>query len=244
MEGTGFVCIFAEKLSTNKMCNDELDKLYGGNSLIKATLESSCNSAGGNSTAEEIGRKPGNKQSLLGDVVRRAKSFGTWIEVNQLIGNMIGNGQENDVFIAKDSVSVIKLNNFGLLPNTANSLAGFIHRLLSHNKLFPNDAYTVLGFSQNSKGEPCIVLKQPFINAIRYATDEEIDSFLEEHDYTVDMDDIWFDGRYEISDVKSTNVLVDQYDNLHFIDAVVNEVSFKIDRLNKISVKHPGKRTT
>lgn len=89
------------------MCYDELDKLYGGNSLIKATLESSCHSTGGNSTAEEIGRKPGNKQSLLGDVVRRAESLGTWIEIKPLIGKMIGNGQENDVFIAKDGVSVI-----------------------------------------------------------------------------------------------------------------------------------------
>lgn len=70
------------------MYYDELDKLYGGNSLIKATLESSCHSAGGNSTAEETGRKYGNKQSLLGDVVRRAESLGTWIEVKLLIGKM------------------------------------------------------------------------------------------------------------------------------------------------------------
>ena len=58
------------------------------------------------------------------------------------------------------------------------------------------------------------------------------------------MDDIWFDGRYEISDVKSSNVLVDCNGNLHFIDAVVNEVGFNIDRVNKISIKHPGKRTS
>lgn len=88
------------------------------------------------------------------------------------------------------------------------------------------------------------IVRQPYINATRYATDEEIDSFLEEHDFTVDMDDIWFDGKYEISDVKSTNVLVDTNGQLHFVDAVVNEVSFKIDRVNKISIKHPGKRNT
>ena len=58
------------------------------------------------------------------------------------------------------------------------------------------------------------------------------------------MDDIWFDGKYEISDVKPTNVLVDKNGHLHFIDAVVNNVSLKIDRVNKISIKHPGKRTS
>ena len=79
---------------------------------------------------------------------------------------------------------------------------------------------------------------------MRYATDDEIDSFLEDHGFTVDMDDIWFDGKYEISDVKSTNVLVDTNGHLRFIDAVVNKVSFQIDRVNRISIKHPGKRTT
>ena len=66
--------------------------------------------------------------------------------------------------------------------------------------------------------------------------------FLENNGYTVDIDDIWFDGRFEISDVKSTNVLVDVNNNLHFMDAVVNEVSYAIDSINKISIKRPGKR--
>lgn len=48
-------------------------------------------------------------------------------------------------------------------------------------------------------------------------------------------------GQYEISDVKCSNVLVDLDGNLHFIDAVVNDISVRID---KISIKHPGKRTT
>ena len=114
------------------------------------------------------------------------------------------------MFVAKDGLSVIKLNNFGLLPKAATSLAGFVHRLISHNKLFPEDAYTIIGFALNSGNEPCVVLRQPYIKAERYATDEEIDEFLEAHGYTVDMDDIWFNRTYEISDVKPTNVLLDQ----------------------------------
>ena len=57
---------------------------------------------------------------------------------------MIGNGQENDVFISKDDLYAIKLNNFALLPSNATSLKGFFHRLVSHNELFPDDAYTIL----------------------------------------------------------------------------------------------------
>ena len=63
------------------------------------------------------------------------------------------------------------------------------------------------------------------------------------HGYTVDMDDIWFNGQYEISDVKSSNVLVDLDGNLHFIDAVVNNVNYKMDAVNKVSVKRPGRRS-
>ena len=226
------------------MTENELVRLYGGSSLIKGTMEPACDDAGGYSAAEASGRIARNKESLLRDVVQRAKGSGTWIEIDTLVDRMIGNGQENDVFVDKEGTSVLKLNNFGLLPNDANSLAGFIHRLVSHNTLFPEDAYTIIGFTSNSNGEPCVVLKQPYIKAARYATDEEIDEFLEDHGYSVDMDDIWFDGRYEISDVKSSNVLVDCNGNLHFIDAVVNEVNFNIDRVNKISIKHPGKRTS
>lgn len=157
---------------------------------------------------------------------------------------MIGNGQENDVFISKDDLYAIKLNNFSLLSASATSMEGFIHRLVAHNELFPDDAYTILGFTINSGDEPCIVLRQPFIEPARYATDTEIDTFLESHGYTVDMDDIWFNGIYEIPDVKSSNVLVDFVGNLHFIDAVVNKVRCKIEGVNKVSVKRPGKRST
>ena len=44
-------------------------------------------------------------------------------------------------------------------------------------------------------------------------------------------------GQYEISDVKCSNVLVDLDGNLHFIDAVVNDRSVRIDKINKISIK-------
>ncbi len=223
----------------------ELERLFEGNPLIQATLEQACDFSGKDSVsanAESIFR---DKQSLLGHVVQRAKELGTWIEkIEDYVKEMIGNGQENDVFISSDDYYAIKLNNFALLPDSAYNLNGFIHRLVSHNMLFPEDAYSIIGFTNNSSMEPCVVLKQPFIEPLRYASDAEIDSFLESHGYTVDMDDIWFNGEYEISDVKSSNVLVDNNGNLHFIDAVVNNINYKIAPINKISIKHPGKRSS
>ena len=222
----------------------ELERLFGSHPCIKATLEQTCGFGYKNSDTTKAQPILRDRESLLGHVVQRAKSLGTWIErIEDYAGKMIGNGQENDVFISKDNLYAIKLNNFALLSPSATSLDGFIHRLMAHNELFPDDAYIIIGFTHNSIGEPCVVLKQPFIEPLRYATDEEIDDFLESHGYTVDMDDIWFNGQYEISDVKSSNVLVDLDGNLHFIDAVVNNVNYKMDAVNKVSVKRPGRRS-
>lgn len=223
----------------------ELERLFGGNPRIKATLEQACGFCNKDTKPAETQPVFRDRESLLGHVVQRAKELRTWIErIEDYVKEMIGNGQENDVFISKDDLYAIKLNNFSLLSVSATSMEGFIHRLVAHNELFPDDAYTILGFTLNSGGEPCIVLRQPFIEPARYATDAEIDKFLESHGYTVDMDDIWFNGIYEISDVKSSNVLVDLVGNLHFIDAVVNNVRCKIEGVNKVSVKRPGKRST
>ena len=225
--------------------NQELERLSGGNPQIKATLEQTCDtgrSGTAAATAEPVFR---DKQSLLGYVVQQSKSLGTWIErVEDLVCGMIGNGQENDVFLSVDGQFAIKLNNFALLPSSATNLEGFIHRLIAHNRLFPEDAYTIIGFADNSNGEPCAVMQQPFIEPARYATDAEINEFLESHGYTIDMDDIWFNGQYEISDVKSSNVLVDFDGNFHFIDAIVNDVNAQVERINRISIKRPGEKNT
>ena len=224
--------------------NQELERLFGGDTRIKATLEQTCDFGRGDSSTAETQPVFRDKQSLLGHVVQRAKSLGAWIErIEDHVKEMIGNGQENDVFISTDGLYAVKLNNFALLPTSATNLTGFIHRLTSHNELFPEDAYTIMGFAYNSGGEPCMVMKQLYIKSPRYATDNEIDEFLESHGYTVDMDDIWFNGEYEISDVKSSNVLVDHDGNLHFIDAIVNRMDARIEHVNRISIKHPGKRS-
>ena len=221
-----------------------MEQLFGHDKRIQTVLELSSDFCGSHRTATESGCVSGNKESLLRNVVERSKETGTWIsDISSIVGKVIGNGQENDVFLSADGLHVIKLNNFALVPNEAKSLEGFVHRLITHNKLFSECAYTILGFAYNADHEPCAILRQPYIKAFRYATDEEIDAFLEDKGYTVDMDDIWFNGQYEISDVKSSNVLVDVYGNLHFIDAVANDIRINVAKINKVSIKHPGKRT-
>ena len=82
----------------------------------------------------------------------------------------------------------------------------------------------LLGFTRNAKGEVSAIIKQPFVDAEREATDAEIDAFLEDHDFTVDMSDEWTDGKYGIVDLKPSNVLVDKDGRLRFIDVVVRDM--------------------
>ena len=125
-----------------------MEQLFGGDKRIQAVMEHTGVQCAGSGTATSAGRIIGNKESLLRNVVERAKELGAWIpDIGSIVDRVIGNGQENDVFISVDGLNVIKLNNFALLSSEAVSLDGFVHRLKSHNALFPECAYTIIGFT-------------------------------------------------------------------------------------------------
>ena len=72
------------------MTENELVRLYGGNTLIQDTVESACNSTGSSGTTEKAGQICRDKQSLLRYVIQRAQELGTWIEIDDILGKMIG----------------------------------------------------------------------------------------------------------------------------------------------------------
>jgi hypothetical protein len=68
-------------------------------------------------------------------------------------------GNESEVFISKDNKSVIKFNR---LPFITDSVAGvdvFIDRINSHNEVFENAKYEVLGFGKDSQGNTCVIMQ-------------------------------------------------------------------------------------
>ena len=73
----------------------ELERLFGGNPRIKATLEQACGFCNKDTKPAETQSVFGDRESLLGHVVQRAKELGTWIE---RIENYV---KESDVFISK-----------------------------------------------------------------------------------------------------------------------------------------------
>lgn len=204
----------------------DIERVFSGNDAIARTLEETSDPGVRHSPAEEAGRGSGKKESVLGSLVQRAKANNVWVEDIQrdLAGKYIDSGQENQVFLSKDGKDVIKINNFAFVPDDAQDLSAFVDRLRAHNEVFPSDKMELLGFTRNAKGEVSAIIKQPFVDAEREATDAEIDAFLEDHDFTVDMTDEWTNDKYGIVDLKSSNVLVDKDGRLRFIDVVVRDL--------------------
>lgn len=204
-----------------------IERVFSGNDAIARTLEEAGHRGICNSPAEEAGHSGGPGESVLGNVVQRAKENNVWVEDIQrdLADNYIGSGQENQVFLSKDGKSVIKINNFAFVLNgDVPDLSSFVDRLKAHNELFPADRMELIGFTRNARGEVSAIIRQPFVDAEREATDAEIDDFLEEHGFTVDMTDEWSDGKYGIIDLKPSNILVDKDGRLRFIDVVVRDM--------------------
>ena len=187
-----------------------------------ATLYDAASYSGrGNGAATQAGQSGGKKQSLLGALVQRAKENSSWIDDAQtLTGTHITSGGENDVFLSKDGKNVIKINDFSYLPEDSENFNDFINRVQTHNELFPDVSLTIIGYTLNSEGKVSVVLKQPFVEAVREATDAEIDAFLEDMGFYTDITGNWTDGNVVIADAKPNNVLVDKNGVLSFIDVI------------------------
>lgn len=78
-----------------------MEQLFGGDKKIQAILEQAGNSTGSHGTTEKTEPVNWSKQSLLRNVVERAKELGAWIEdISDITSQIVGNGQENDVFLS------------------------------------------------------------------------------------------------------------------------------------------------
>lgn len=188
---------------------------------ISTLYDAASYSGRGNGAATQAGQSGGKKQSLLRALVQRAKEISSWIDdVQTLTGTHITSGGENDVFLSKDGKNVIKINDFSYLPEDSENFNDFINRVQTHNELFPEIPLTIIGYTLNSEGKVSVILKQPFVEAVREATDAEIDAFLEDMGFYTDITGNWTDGNVVIADAKPNNVLVDKNGVLRFIDVI------------------------
>ena len=80
----------------------------------------------------------------------------------------------------------------------------------------------MIGFAQNSFGNICTVLSQPFIHAEREATETEIADTLTKMGFCPQLEGEYFsNGEYDIFDALPNNVLYGVDRHLYFIYTII-----------------------
>ncbi len=193
-----------------------------------------------NSAAETSTNKRWIKHEGLRQLAQIAVNNGVWIdEVLKITdGESINNGTENTVYLSKDDRNVIKVNNFFFLNDDdsefeyTRDLDYFFDRILTHNLLFPEVAYKIIGFTKNNTGQTCAVMKQPYIPNYEYAPQVLIETELNKRGFnkTVLGKGVNFgltgytNGILELTDAKPQNVLRGESGILFFIDLDISSV--------------------
>ena len=198
---------------------------------------------GNNSATTKSLDKRWIKHEGLRQLAQIAVNNGVWIdEVLKLTdGESINNGTENTVYLSKDGRNVIKVNNFFFLNDDdsefeyTRDLNYFFDRILTHNLLFPEVSYKIIGFTKNNTGQTCTVMKQPYIPNYEYAPHVLIETELNKRGFnkTVLGKGVNFgltgytNGIFELTDAKPQNVLKGESGILYFIDLDISSVLFE-----------------
>ena len=160
-------------------------------------------------------------EGYKGKQIEQLKEYATlnnlWIDFSDLPLTYLDKGGENEVFYDGKS-SVIKLNNF---EYAGDDLTNFFIRISAHNYFFNNIPYTMIGFSENSMKEFCAVLTQPYVQAKREATVDEIIEYMKSLDFAMEYEDEFYNEEYEIFDAVPNNVLYGSDEILYFIDTQI-----------------------
>lgn len=193
--------------------------------VARATLESMQALAGTTSC----------KGVQIASLERWARKENLWIENPESLGIYSDRGSENEVYIPADMQYVYKLNDFRYSDD---NLTPFFDRLQAHNHYFEYCKYEFVGMSKNREGKVCAVLQQPFIDADREATTEEISDELERLGFKKEYDGECFsNGEHDIYDALPNNVLHGLDDHLYFIDTIIYKSSK--DSLNTYKKQSP-----
>lgn len=156
------------------------------------------------------------EQSLIEDY---AEKHQCWFPLEQIfdLGTPGPSGSENDTYVNKAGGIVYKTNN---LVHTGSYYLLF-RRLLAHNSLFPQTAYTLLGFTGFKGRTVYPLLAQRYIEKADASMPEEIDSYMAALGFEKTADWTFRNKDYVISDLKPKNVLRDADGDLYVVDAEI-----------------------
>jgi hypothetical protein len=96
-----------------------------------------------------------------------AKKTGQWLPTVPSGSLYVTRGGESQVYFAGDKLNVIKVNDAIYYATWAE----YLNSIVIHNLLFPNTAYSLLGFMEN-EGSLCAILQQPYVEGEQAELDD------------------------------------------------------------------------
>ena len=145
----------------------------------------------------------------------RAEETGIWLEDLPIGSQYLTKGGESKIYLAPDRLNVIKVND-AIYYATWDE---YLNSLLLHNLLFPNTAYSLIGFIKIDNGLSA-VLQQPFIEGVQAGLDD-IREFLSYNGFENTKRQDYYNSEFGLvlEDMHDENVIAT--DNLlFFIDTV------------------------
>ena len=150
-----------------------------------------------------------------------AKANGFWIPMMDIfdLGVPGPSGNENDTYVAEKVI--YKVNN--LLNN--GGIVALLHKILMHNAIFPDTAYTFYGFAGFDGRTVQPVITQPRVANARPATQIMIDTYMAALGFVKQNREGHFVNKsYEVWDLVPRNVLRDREGDIYIVDAEIKEL--------------------
>ncbi|MBR4912398.1 MAG: hypothetical protein IKZ54_06115 [Bacteroidales bacterium] len=150
-----------------------------------------------------------------------AKARGFWIPMMDVfnLGVPGPSGNENDTYVADNGI--YKVNN---LLNSG-GLVSLLRKILLHNLLFPDTAYSFFGFAGFDGRTVQPVLFQPRVANAQPAKQILIDTYMAALGFEKMTEEGHFtNGEFEAWDLLPRNVLVDDEGDLFVVDAEIKRV--------------------
>ena len=147
-----------------------------------------------------------------------AKENGIWIPMSDVfeLGVPGPSGNENDTYVSNDII--YKVNN---LLNSG-SILRLLDRIMWHNNLFYDTAYSLYGFTGFDGRTIMPVLQQRLVKDAIPATSIEIETYMAALGFVKkDNDGRYANGEYEVWDLVPRNVLKDKDGDIFIIDAEI-----------------------
>ena len=147
-----------------------------------------------------------------------AKENGIWIPISNVfeLGVPGPSGNENDTYVSNDII--YKVNN---LLNSG-SILRLLDRVMWHNNLFYDTAYSLYGFTGFDGRTIMPVLKQLLVKDAIPATPVEIETYMAALGFIKKNDEgRYTNSEYEVWDLVPRNVLKDKDGDIFIIDAEI-----------------------